>query len=51
MCAVLLPLGFNPTTVKKCINTLTYSLCVNVYCVIAAGCLATAVNKCINTST
>ena len=37
MCTVLLPQGVNPNAINKCINTSTYSLCVNMYCVTAVG--------------
>jgi len=38
MCTVLQTQGVNPTAFNKCMNTSTYSLCVNVKCVTAVGC-------------
>jgi len=47
MCTVILPLSFNPSMFKKCINTSTKSLGVNVYYVTDQRVNPTAVNKCI----
>ena len=51
MCTVFLAQGVNPTTVNQCINTSTYTLCLNCTAFLPQVVNPNAVNKCINTST
>jgi len=51
MFIVLLPQGVNSTIDTKYFNILTYSLCVNVYCVNAAVCQLKTIIKLINSLT